>query len=87
VDEHQDEIHDIREWADAMKNLPDTVKDVADNTDLAVEFFDSQAEMHGLYFLPVKNTTCITLHCSGDIAACHTNLECEKECGFNNTMC
>uniref|UniRef100_A0A7S3I6F7 VDE lipocalin domain-containing protein n=1 Tax=Favella ehrenbergii TaxID=182087 RepID=A0A7S3I6F7_9SPIT len=76
-----------------MKNLPDTVKDVADNTNLAVDFFDSLADMHELDFLPVKNTTCITLHCSADIAAClaagdcRGNLECEAACPAHDFFC
>lgn len=57
-----------------------------ENAHIAVDYFDHQADLRGMDFLPVKNTTCITLHCSGAIASCladtncRTNLECDVGC-------
>ena len=44
-------------------------------------------------FLPVKNSTCITLHCSGYIAACladqtcNANLQCSSGCDKGDDVC
>ena len=92
VEEHEGEFKDI---ADALKKFPDQLKDVNDNVDLAVEWFDRQADkyesVNGL--LPIRNATCVTLHCSGYTAGCladsvcRSNLMCEKDCGMDDFFC
>jgi len=92
VQDHGDEFKD---FADALKKFPDQLKDVNDNVDLAVEWFDLQADkyekVNGL--LPIRNSTCITLHCSGYMAGCladgvcRDNLMCEKDCGMDDFFC
>lgn len=51
------------------------------------------AERTDIDYLPVKNTTCITLHCSGAIASCvgdgmcRTNMQCQAGCDTMNNTC
>ena len=90
MEENRDQFDGI---SNAIKELPHKVQDVTDNVDLAVDYFDLQADKHGMVFLPIRNTTCITRHCSGYIAgcladeACRANLECEAACGMDDFFC
>ena len=78
--------------AEALQKLPEDVKNVSENADLAVDFFDLQADLNGMDFLPIKNTTCITRHCTGYIAGClademcRATLGCNSQCG-GDTSC
>ena len=73
--------------------MPDDFKNVRENADIAVDFFDHQADERDMEFLPVKNATCITMHCSGYIASCladetcRTKMLCDSVCPVGDTTC
>ena len=91
VSDNQDHIQNL---VDVLNNLPEDIKNVRDNADIAVDYFDHQADLHDMDFLPLKNSTCITMHCSGYIAIClaeedcRENLRCNSDCPIDNgTLC
>lgn len=69
-----------------VDNMPDDSETAKKNAKIAYHYFDSIVEQNGLDYLPIKNTTCITRHCSGDIAAClgdevcRENMNCAGAC-------
>lgn len=60
---------------------------------IVADFIDLYSEMSPENLLPIKNTTCITRHCTGQItkcvgdALCRENMQCSGKCPKDNTTC
>jgi len=87
LDENGSEIDDI------IHNVIDATKDDEDSAEIVTRYFKRLVDEHGDNGLPIKNTTCITRHCTGQIAACigdktcRENMNCAGRCPKMNTTC
>ena len=90
LDKNQETIDTIRSIA---KNMPKDIQEVQENAEIVVDYFKNSIILDDYSKLPVKNSTCITRHCMGQITACigdetcRTNMLCSGNCGPHNTTC
>lgn len=87
VDENGEEIDEM------IQNVVDATKEDKESAEILTRYFQRLVDEHGDNRLPIKNTTCLTRHCSGQIVACvgdatcRANMGCASQCPKNNTTC
>ena len=55
---------------DAINNIVDAAKQDKDSAKIVTKYFKRLVDEHDVGALPIKNTTCITRHCTGQISSC-----------------
>ena len=100
-DEVSDFLNDAADYIDEngedidkmIQNVIDATQEDEDSAKIVTRYFKRLVDEHGDNKLPIKNTTCITRHCSGQIAACigdetcRANMGCAGQCLTGNTTC